>query len=133
VVTTVVLVVVLLLELVVLLTLAGLLVYALGVWSTRPAVPRAAGRQRLSGRERARLADAVARARWAPAHDEVDGETRVLLRRSYPGPDGLPVVLEERVYTTFSTTDPAWETRFTEAMSGARFRCSYLNAEESAG
>ena len=125
--------VVLLLELVVLLALAGLLLYALGVWSARPAVPPVAGRPRLSGRERAGVADAVARARWAPAHDEVDGETRVLLRRSYPGPDGLPVVLEERVYTAFPATDPAWESRFTEAMSGARFRCSFLNAEESAG
>jgi hypothetical protein len=129
---TVVPVIGLVLELVVLLALVGLLLYALGVWSARPAVPPAAGRQRLSGR-RARLADAVAHARWAPAHDEVDGETRVLLRRSYPGPDGLPVVLEERVYTTFPAADPAWESRFTEAMSGARFRCSYLNAEESAG
>ena len=130
---TVVPVIGLVLELVVLLALVGLLLYALGVWSARPAVPPAAGRQRLSGRERARLADAVAHARWAPAHDEVDGETRVLLRRSYPGPDGLPVVLEERVYTAFPATDPAWESRFTEAMSGARFRCSFLNAEESAG
>ena len=125
--------VVLLLELVVLLALAGLLLYALGVWSARPAAPSAPGRQRLSAREQARLADAVARARWAPAHDEVDGATRVLLRRSYPGPDGLPVVLEERVYTAFSATDPAWESLFTEAMSGARFRCSYLNAEDSTG
>jgi hypothetical protein len=130
---TVVPVVVLLLELVVLLALVGLLLYALGVWSARPAVPPGADRQRLSGRQQARLAAAVARARWTPAHDEVDGETRVLLRRAYPGPDGLPVVLEERVYTTFPATDPAWESRFTEAMSGARFRCSYLNAEESAG
>ena len=121
------------LELLVLLALIGLLLYALGVWSARPDIPPAAARQRLSGRERARLADAVARARWTPAHDEVDGVTRVLLRRSYPGPDGLPVVLEERVYATFSAADPAWESRFTEGMSGARFRCSYLNAEESAG
>jgi len=129
---TVVPVVVLLVELVVLLALAGLLLYALGVWSTRPAVPPAVGRRRLTGPQ-AQLADAVARARWAPAHDEVDGRTRVLLRRSYAGPDGLPVVLEDRVYTAFASDDPAWETLFTEAMSGARFRCSYLNAEESAG
>ena len=125
--------VVLLVELVVLLALVGLLVYGIGVWSARPAVPPGAGPQRLTGRSRAQLADAVARARWAPAHDEVDGVTRVLLRRSYVGPDGLPVVLEDRVYTAFPAADPAWETRFTEAMSGARFRCSYLNAEESAG
>jgi hypothetical protein len=125
--------VVLLVELVILLALLGLLLYALGVWSARPAVPSGAGQQRLSGSSPTELAAAVARARWAPAHDEVDGETRVLLRRSYPGPDGLPVVLEERVYTTFSAGDPAWEARFTEAMAGARFRCSYLNAEESAG
>ena len=84
-------------------------------------------------RHQARLANAVARARWVPAHDEVDGETRVLLRRSYAGPDGLPVVLEDRLYTAFASDDPAWEALFTEAMSGARFRCSYLNAEESAG
>jgi hypothetical protein len=125
--------VVLLVELVILLALLGLLLYALGVWSARPAVPSGAGQQRLSGRSPTELAAAVARARWAPAHDEVDGETRVLLRRSYPGPDGLPVVLEDRVYTAFSAGDPAWEARFTEAMAGARFRCSYLNAEESAG
>ncbi|WP_448611528.1 hypothetical protein [Geodermatophilus sp. URMC 60] len=125
--------VVLLLELVVLLALVGLLLYALGVWSARPAVPPGAGRQRLPGRHQARLADAVASARWAPAHDEVDGRTRVLLRRSRPGPDGVPVVLEDRVYTTFSAADPAWEAVFTEAMAGARFRCSVLNAEESAG
>jgi hypothetical protein len=126
-------VVVLLVELVVLLALLGLLLYALGVWSARPAVPAGAGADALPARSPAELAAAVARARWAPAHDEVDGRTRVLLRRSYPGPDGLPVVLEDRVYTAFPATDPAWEARFTEAMSGARFRCSYLNAEESAG
>jgi hypothetical protein len=131
--TTVVPVVVLLVELVVLLAVLGLLLYGLGVWSTGPAVPPGAARQQLAGRSRAQLADAVARARWSPAHEEVGGETRVLLRRSYPGPDGLPVVLEDRLYTAFSATDPAWEARFTEAMSGARFRCSYLNAEESAG
>ncbi len=125
--------VVLLAELVLLLLLAGLLLYGLGVWSARPAVPPGAVRPRLPAGSGARTAAAVACARWAPAHDEVDGETRVLLRRSYTGPDGLPVVLEDRVYTTFSAADPAWEARFTEAMAGARFRCSYLNAEESAG
>ena len=125
--------VVLLAELVVLLLLAGLLLYALGVWSARPAAPAGPGPVRLPARRRAELADAVARARWDPAHDEVDGETRVLLRRSYTGLDGLPAVLEDRVYTTFSAADPAWEARFTEAMSGARFRCSFLNAAESAG
>ena len=125
--------VVLVLELVVLLALVGLLLYALGVWSARPAVPPGGVRQRLPAGSGARTVEAVARARWAPAHDEVDGVTRVLLRRSYPGADGLPVVLEDRVYTAFAAADPAWEVRFTEAMSGARFRCSYLNAEESAG
>ncbi|MGR7025295.1 hypothetical protein [Geodermatophilus sp. URMC 62] len=115
-------------ELLVLLLLAGLLLYALGTSSARPSD---SGPARLSGRRRAGPADAVARARWAPAHDEVDGQTRVLLRRAYAGPDGLPVVLEDRVYTAFPSGDPAWEARFTEAMAGARFRCSYLNAEES--
>ncbi|RBY74444.1 hypothetical protein DQ238_21980 [Geodermatophilus sp. TF02-6] len=112
-------------ELVLFVLLAGLLLYALGTWSTRT------GPRRLPARRRAELATAVAQARWAPAHDEVDGVTRVLLRRCYTGLDGLLVVLEERVYTTFPASDPAWEARFTEAMSGARFRCTYLNAEES--
>jgi hypothetical protein len=84
-------------------------------------------------RERTELAAAVAQARWAPAHDEVDGVTRVLLRHAYTGLDGLPVVLEDRVFDTFPAADPAWEARFTEAMSGARFRCAYLNAEEQPG
>ena len=66
-----------------------------------------------------------------PAHDEVDGVTRVLLRRTYTGLDGRPAVLEERVLETFPAQDPAWEALFTEAMSRARFRCAYLNAEES--
>jgi hypothetical protein len=87
----------------------------------RPALPR---------RERARMAEAVAAARWAPAHDEVGGRTRVLLRRSCTGLDGLPVVLEDRVFADFPADDPAWEALFTEAMAGARFRCGYLNAEE---
>jgi hypothetical protein len=77
------------------------------------------------------LAAAIGQARWAPAHDEVDGTTRVLVRRAYTGLDGRPVVLEERVLETFPAQDPAWEGLFTEAMSKARFRCSYLNAEES--
>jgi len=90
----------------------------------RPALPR---------RRRAEMAEAVAAARWAPAHDEVDGRTRVLLRRSCTGLDGLPVVLDERVFREFAADDPAWEATFTEAMAAARFRCSYLNAEEAGG
>ncbi|MFC4693251.1 MULTISPECIES: hypothetical protein [Geodermatophilus] len=101
-------------EMVLLLVLVALLLSGLGVWT--------AGRRA-----------APPRARWAPAHDEVDGRTRVLLRRSYPGPDGVPVVLEDRVFAAFPADDPAWEARFTEAMAGARFRCSYLDAEDSAG
>jgi hypothetical protein len=103
------------------------------VWMVRPdrgGRLEAGGRPALPPRERARMAEAVAAARWAPAHDEVDGQTRVLLRRSCPGLDGLPIVLEERVFATFPADDPAWEARFTEAMAGARFRCGYLNNEE---
>ena len=90
------------------------------------------GGGRLPARQRTELAQSIARARWAPAHDESDGVTRVLLRRSYTGLDGLPAVLEERVLETFPANDPAWEGLFTEAMSKARFRCEYLKAEESA-
>jgi hypothetical protein len=85
----------------------------------------------LSPRRRAELAAAVALASWVPGHDEVDGETRILVRRVYTGLDGRPDVLEERVLETFSAQDPSWEVRFTEAMSTARFRCAYLNAEQS--
>ena len=91
------------------------------------------GPGRLPPRHRAELAAAIDQARWAPAHDEVDGLTRVLLRRTYTGLDGRPAVLEERVLETFPAEDAAWEALFTEAMSRARFRCAYLNAEESPG
>ena len=91
------------------------------------------GPGRLPERQRLELASAIERARWAPAHDEVDGVTRVLLRKTYTGLDGHPAVLEERVLETFPAQDPAWEALFTEAMSRARFRCTYLNTEESAG
>lgn len=87
----------------------------------------------LPARERAWLADSIARARWSPAHDEVDGQTRILLRRTYTGLDGRPVVVEERVLETFPAQDPSWEARFTEGMARARFRCTYLNEEESTG
>ena len=85
----------------------------------------------LPSRQRAELSAAIAQARWVPGHDEVDGTTRVLVRRAYTGLDGRPAVLEERVLETFPAQDPAWEARFTEAMSAARFRCAYLNAEEA--
>ncbi len=85
----------------------------------------------LPARQRAELAAAIAQARWVPGHDEVDGMTRVLVRKTYTGLDGRPTVLEERVLETFPALDPAWEARFTEAMSTARFRCAYLNAEEA--
>ena len=85
----------------------------------------------LPARQRAELAAAISHARWVPAHDEVDGTTRVLVRRVWTGLDGRPVVEDERVLETFPAQDPAWEARFTEAMSAARYRCDYLNAEEA--
>jgi hypothetical protein len=100
-------------------------------WMVWTALSRGSGgAQTLPSRARAELAAAIAQARWAPGHDEVDGTTRVLVRRAYTGLDGHPVVLEERVLETFPADDPAWEARFTEAMAKARFRCSYLNTEE---
>ena len=106
------------------------------VWGLTAVVRRGAlggGPPRLPARDRALVAEAIARARWGPGHDEVDGQTRVLVRRVYTGLDGRPEVLEERVLETFPAQDPAWEARFTEAMSRARFRCAYLNGEEQAG
>ncbi len=101
-------------------------------WVVWTALSRGSGgAQVLPPRARAELASAIAQARWVPGHDEVDGTTRVLVRRTYTGLDGHPVVLEERVLETFPAGDPAWEARFTESMSSARFRCAYLNAEEA--
>ena len=117
-------------ELVLVVLLVGLLV--LCGWAAWTAW-RGAAPGRLPARARAELATAIERARWVPAHDEVDGVTRVLVRRAYIGLDGHPAVLEERVLETFPAQDPAWEALFTEAMSRARFRCAYLNAEESPG
>ena len=120
-----------LVELVVLLLLLGV-----GGWvawtALRPTALSGSGTSRLPERDRVWLAEAIARARWAPAHDEVDGTTRVLVRRAYTGLDGQPVVLEERVLESFPAQDPAWEALFTEAMARARFRCRYLNDEERA-
>ncbi|MGY2085212.1 hypothetical protein [Blastococcus sp. SYSU DS0539] len=109
-----------------LLLLAGIIVW---VVSGPPTLRPAAGRP-LPARERVWRERAVQAARWSAGHDEVGGVTRVLLRRSCPGLDGHPEVLEERVFDTFPSDDPLWEARFTEAMAGARFRCSYLNTEE---
>lgn len=118
-----------LVDLLVVLVIVGLLLA--GGWAVWAALRApGSGPARLPERDRAWLAEQIARARWAPAHDEVEGATRVLLRRSYVGLDGRPAVLEERVFDTFPAADPAWEARFTETMSRARFRCSYLNAEE---
>jgi hypothetical protein len=120
-------------ELVLILLALGLLVaVAWGAWpALRALAGDRGGRTALPARQREELAAAIERARWVPAHDEVDGVTRVLVRRAFVGLDGRPEVLEERVLETFPADDPAWEARFTEVMSRARFRCSYLNAEES--
>jgi hypothetical protein len=115
----------------VLLVVGGLVLGAWTAWQVLgrgPAGPAEAAR--LPERDRAWLAGQIERAGWSAAHDEVDGTTRILLRRNYVGLDGRPAVLEERVFDTFPATDPAWEARFTESMAGARYRCSYLNAEE---
>ncbi|MET0763474.1 MAG: hypothetical protein ABWY29_01315 [Blastococcus sp.] len=120
-------------ELVLLLLALGLLLAV--AWGAWPALRALAGDRggpaALPARQREVLAEAIERARWAPAHDEVGGVTRVLVRRAFVGLDGRPEVLDERVLETFPANDPAWEARFTEAMSRARYRCAYLNAEES--
>ena len=108
--------------------LATFVVVGRALWT---ALQQGAPAGSLPPRQRAELAAAIAQARWVPGHDEVDGTTRVLVRRTYTGLDGRPEVLEERVLETFPAQDPAWEARFTEGMSAARFRCAYLNAEES--
>lgn len=122
-----------LIELALVLLLVGLL--GVGAWAfwRAWAGPRPLGAVDtalvLPPRARAELAAAIAAARWAPAHDEVDGETRVLVRKSYTGLDGRPETLEERVIVAFASDDPQWEVRFIEGMGQARFRCTYLNAD----
>jgi hypothetical protein len=117
--------------------LGELLVFALtigllgfGVWFVWTLLVSRTGAGALPGRQRAELAAAIEQAHWAPGHDEVEGTTRVLVRRTYIGLDGHPATLEERVIETFPANDAAWEVLFTEAMAKARFRCQYLNAEE---
>jgi hypothetical protein len=118
-----------LIQVVLVMLLLGLL--ALGGWAMWKAVAGPpVGTPVLPPRRRAAVAAAIATAHWVPGHDEVDRTTRILLRRTYTGLDGLPIVLEERVLQSFPSDDPAWEARFTEGMAAARFRCSYLNAEE---
>ncbi len=118
-----------LIELALILAVLGLfVVVGRALWT---ALQQSAPAGPLPPRQRAELAAAIAQARWVPGHDEVAGTTRVLVRRVYTGLDGRPVLLEERVLETFPAHDPAWEARFTEAMSAARFRCAYLNAEEA--
>jgi hypothetical protein len=126
-------VVVVLAELLLVVLVLGLLAAVAwgGLVAYRALTAERTGTPALPARQRAELAAAIERAQWVPAHDEVDGLTRVLVRRAYIGLDGRPAVLDERVLETFPAQDPAWEARFTEAMARARFRCAYLNAEES--
>jgi hypothetical protein len=119
--------------LLVLLAVGLVVVFVLGLTMAVRRIAVGGGPARLSPRNRELMAQAIAQARWVPGHDEVDGQTRVLVRRTYTGLDGHPEVLEERMLETFPAQDPAWEARFTEAMSRARFRCTYLNGEEQAG
>ena len=113
------------------LVVALLAAVAWGGWVAFRSLSGAPGPAALPARRRAELAAAIARAQWMPGHDEADGVTRVLVRRTHVGLDGRPEVLDERVLETFPAQDPAWEARFTEAMSRARFRCAYLDAEQS--
>jgi hypothetical protein len=114
------------------LALVLLVLTALGTvgWALWNAL-RSSSTEALPSRQRGELAAAIAQARWVPAHEEVDGTTRVLVRKVYTGLDGRPVIQDERVLETFPARDPAWEARFTESMSAARYRCAYLNAEEA--
>ena len=109
-----------------------LALFVVAGWAIWGALRRAsAGPAVLPARQRAELAAAIAHARWAPGHDEVDGVTRVLVRRAYTGLDGQPVVLEERVLETFPAGTRRGRRSSPRRCRSARFRCAYLNAEES--
>ena len=101
------------LEAVVVLSLVGVLVYAVVVRAARGVEPRPLA--------------STAGARWQVTHYEVSGATRVVLRKVVP--DGATVV-DEHVVASVPVDDPDYDSRFLEAMAQARQRLSLFESEE---
>jgi hypothetical protein len=102
-----------LLEAVVVLSLVGVIVYAVVSRAAQGSAPRP-------------LPSTVG-ARWQVTHYEVNGATRVVLRKVLP--DGATVV-DEHVVASLPVDDPDYDSRFLEAMAQARQRLALFESEE---
>jgi hypothetical protein len=65
--------------------------------------------------------------RWQTAHYEVDGATRVVVRKVLP--DGVTVV-DEQLVATVPVDDPGYDASFLDAMARARERLALFEAED---
>jgi hypothetical protein len=102
-----------LLEAVVVLSLVGLLLYAVVSRAAQGTTPRPL--------------PSMAGARWQVTHYESSGATRVVLRKVLA--DGASVV-DEHVIASVPVDDPDYDSRFLEAMARARARLSLFESEE---
>jgi len=65
--------------------------------------------------------------RWRIAHHDVDGVTRVVLRKVSSSGAG---VLDEHLVATVHVDDPEYDAKFLTAMAAARERQALFEAEE---
>ena len=103
-----------LLEGVVVLAVAGLIIYAVISLLMRGVAPPRV----LSG----------AAGQWQVAHFAVEGSTHVVVRKVLP--DAVTVVDEHHI-ATLAENDPAYEVKFLEAMAQARERRALYESEET--
>ncbi|MGZ4637677.1 MAG: hypothetical protein ACXV2J_01325 [Actinomycetes bacterium] len=102
-----------LLEAVVVLSVVGMIVYAVVTLLTR-------------GAEKPRIMPGAAGS-WQPAHYEVGAATRIVVRKVLP--DGATVV-DEHLVATVAEADPDYDAKFLEAMAIARQRVALFESEE---
>ena len=102
-----------LLQAVVVLSLVGVILYAVVLRPSRALEPRPL--------------PSTAGGRWQVTHYEVGGATRVVLRKVLP--DGATVV-DEHVVASVPVDDPDYDGRFLAAMAQARQRLALFESEE---
>ena len=108
----------LLIDLVLLVVVVGLAVFAWVSWQDRPARQWPA---------------AEAAARWEDAHEAVGGVTRVVVRKVARLPDGQTRVLGESVVEEIPDGAPDWHERFSAARQVAYDRAIDLNGPSLSG